>query len=183
MRNLPAPALPRGILPVRSSAVPTPTFWQRRIVAPLAAQLTQGITPEKISLSLALGSLCAFFPILGAATPLCLLVGAVFRLNQPVIQVVNAVTAPLYPFAVFGMIRLGALLLGAPLAGHDPAALAGAFRSDPVAGLRRLAPLAGHALVGWALLAPAWVAAVHFLLVPVLRALAARRLRAPVPRP
>ena len=66
------------------------------MIDPIAAQLTQGITPEKIALTLAVGSALALFPILGTTTLLCLLAGILLRLNQPIIQMVNALCTPLH---------------------------------------------------------------------------------------
>ena len=98
------------------------------MVEPLAAQLTQGITPEKISLSLAVGSLCAFFPVLGTATPLAFVAGAALRLNQAVMQAVNGLTAPAYFFVVLGLARLGDFLLGAAPQNLDPRTLAALWK-------------------------------------------------------
>ncbi|MFP5305375.1 MAG: DUF2062 domain-containing protein, partial [Gammaproteobacteria bacterium] len=70
-------------------------FWQRRVVAPIVAQLRQGITPEKIALTLALGAVLGIFPILGSTTLLCAVAGVWLRLNQPVIQIVNYFMYPL----------------------------------------------------------------------------------------
>jgi hypothetical protein len=46
-------------------------FFHRRVVAPIVALLTQGITPEKIALSLAFGIVLGIFPVLGSTTVLC----------------------------------------------------------------------------------------------------------------
>jgi uncharacterized protein (DUF2062 family) len=144
------------------------------------AQLTQGITPEKISLSLAVGSLCAFFPILGAATPLCLLAGIGLRLNQAVVQAVNGVTSPLYPLVVLGLVRLGGFLAGSRLPDLNPASWAALLQHDPVQFLHRFGPLASSAVLGWAIIAPFWTAACYFCLLAFLRRLAsARRLPGP----
>src|SRR5256885_328582 len=67
----------------------------RRIIAPILAQLRQGITPEKIALTLALGAALGIFPILGASTLLCAIAGIWLRLNQPVIQLTNYLVYPL----------------------------------------------------------------------------------------
>jgi len=50
---------------------PRPSFWKRRIVAPIAAQLAQGIAPQKVALTLALGVVLGTFPILGSTMLLC----------------------------------------------------------------------------------------------------------------
>ena len=47
------------------------SFWKRRVVTPLIAQLKQGVTPEKLALTVALGLVLGIFPILGATTLLC----------------------------------------------------------------------------------------------------------------
>jgi hypothetical protein len=50
-------------------------FWQERVVALIAAQFTQGFTPQKISLTVTLGLTLGVFPIFGATTTLCALAG------------------------------------------------------------------------------------------------------------
>jgi len=50
---------------IPDAAAPARTSWQRHVIDPIAVQLTQGITPEKIALTLAVGSAFALFPILG----------------------------------------------------------------------------------------------------------------------
>lgn len=72
-----------------AAAASAGSFWQRRVVSPLVNQLRQGITPEKLALTIALGGLIAVFPILGSATILCGFAAVALRLNQPIIQLVN----------------------------------------------------------------------------------------------
>jgi uncharacterized protein (DUF2062 family) len=136
-----------------------------RLIAELVAeQFTQGITTEKIALSLAVGSFCAFFPILGAATPLCVVAAAGLRLNQPIVQLVNWGTAPLYLPLVYGFIRLGDLLLGSSRGQLDAAVF-----------FHHFGALVGHALLGWAVLGPFWLGIGYFSALPALRAVAAAR--------
>lgn len=159
---------------------PASAWLRRRLVEPVLAQLTQGATPGRLAMSVAVGSLCAFFPILGAATPLCLLAGCAFRLNHPVIQLLNGATAPLYVPLVLGFVRLGGILAGAAGAGPDLRGLAALAGRDPGLLLQRLAPLAGHALLGWAAAAPLWIALVYGLCAPLFQAAARAR---PAARP
>jgi uncharacterized protein (DUF2062 family) len=154
--------------------VPRKNFWQRRLLEPIGAQLTQGITVEKIALSVAVGSFCAFFPVLGAATPLCLAVGVALRLNQPVVQVINWVTLPLYLPLVCVLVRLGDLCLGTHRPELNPRIMAELLRHDPGQFFQRSGIIAGHAIVGWALLAPLWMGAGYYLSRHLLRATGAR---------
>ncbi len=66
-----------------TDVVPHESWWRRRIVAPVIAQLKQGATPEKLALTVALGFILGVFPILGSATLLCGLVAWALRLNSP----------------------------------------------------------------------------------------------------
>ena len=66
-----------------------PGFFHRRVVAPIVALLTQGITPGKIALSLAFGITLGVFPVLGTTTLLCVAAALMFGLNLPAIQLVN----------------------------------------------------------------------------------------------
>lgn len=65
------------------------SFFHRRLIRPILDLLRQGVTPEKIALSLALGVALGVFPVLGSTTALCALAALVLRLNLPAIQIVN----------------------------------------------------------------------------------------------
>ena len=98
-----------------TSVAPAPpgSFWQRRVVAPIVVQLRQGITPEKIALTIALGGLVlSLFPILGSTTLLCGLAAVVLRLNQPIIQTVNLLAYPLQLALLIPFYRAGERLFG-----------------------------------------------------------------------
>src|SRR5262245_47863076 len=88
--------VPNPVSAETPAAGPSRPFWQRRIVDPVVPQLTQGPPPHNISLTIAVGSAIAMFPILGTTTLLCLLVGIFMRLNQPIIQAVNYACTPIH---------------------------------------------------------------------------------------
>src|SRR6201999_2971791 len=90
------------------------TLWQRRVLDPIVAQLTQGITPEKIALTVAVGSALALFPLLGLTPLLCLLVGIALRLNQPMIQMVNFWCTPIHIPLIYATVHWGQWLFGEP---------------------------------------------------------------------
>jgi uncharacterized protein (DUF2062 family) len=173
-----------AILP--SAVPPKRTLWQRRIADPVVAQLTQGITPEKITLTIAIGSACALFPIFGATTLLCFLVALVLRLNQPVIQLLNQALWPVHVPAILLCVHFGEFLFGVP---HQPHfikemyrllawkhslgfwANVTAFDSNLFEFFRQFAPTALHAIVGWALLTPLFIVLCYYPLLPVMRAI------------
>src|SRR5258708_21607080 len=82
-------------------------FLQRRVIKPLVKLLRQGVTPEKLALSLALSVTLAVIPAFGWSAWLCGLAGLAFGLNLPAMQLVNyflypAQVALLLPFFPIG---------------------------------------------------------------------------------
>ena len=89
-------------------------FWRERVVGLIGSQLTQGVTPQKIALTIALGINLAMFPILGSTTLLCAAVAFWLKLNQPIIQLVNWLAYPLQFAMLLPFIRIGEWLTRAP---------------------------------------------------------------------
>jgi uncharacterized protein (DUF2062 family) len=158
-----------------ASAAPARTPWQRHVIDPIAAQLTQGITPEKIALTLAVGSALALFPILGTTTLLCLLAGVLLRLNQPIIQMVNALCTPVHLPVIYCMVRLGAWIFSVPRAHLGIRMMNHMLWEDPRDFFEKFGMTAVHAIVAWAVIFPFWVAVIYLLSLPVLREALRRR--------
>jgi uncharacterized protein (DUF2062 family) len=148
---------------------PPRTYWQRRVLDPVVAQLTQGITPEKIALTIAVGSCIALFPILGTTTLMCLLAGIALRLNQPIIQVVNYLCTPIHIPLIWWMVRTGEWLFNEPHQAFKLRVLANLLWEEPMQFLRVFAKTGLHAIVVWAILAPFWTVIVYHIALPVLR--------------
>lgn len=158
--------------PAPKPVTPARTFWQRRLRDPIVNQLTQGITPEKMALTLSVGSALALFPILGTTTLLCLVVGIVLRLNQPIIQVVNYLCTPIHLPLILVLFRFGESLFDVPHVKFSFKYLRemyDLFSDDRNLFFARFGGTVLHAIVAWALLAPAWILAVYFISRPVLR--------------
>ena len=151
---------------------PSRTFWQRRVADPVIAQLTQGITPEKVALTIAVGSTCALFPILGTTTLLCLLAGIALRLNQPIIQAVNYLCYPIHIPLIWWMVRTGEWLFKEPHHPFKMRILANLLWEEPLQFLRVFGMTGFHAIVVWAILAPFWTLLVYHLALPVFREMA-----------
>jgi uncharacterized protein (DUF2062 family) len=157
--------------PASASSTPAkpPGFWQRRVRDPILRQLTQGVGPERLALTLAVGSALALFPILGTTTLLCFIAGLVLRFNQPIIQVVNYLGTLVYAPAVFLQFQLGAALFGRSPTELSFEQMGQLFRSDLAEFASRFGDAALHTIIAWGLLAPAWIAIVYLGLRPMLR--------------
>jgi uncharacterized protein (DUF2062 family) len=158
-----------------------PSFWKRRIVAPIAAQLTQGVTPQKIALTIALGIVVGVFPILGATTALCGIAGVVFKLNQPIIQLVNYLLTPVHLALLIPFYRAGEMLLR-----RDPIPLSVSLLFERFsAGFWKFLADFGMIAIGgilvWLILAPFFIAGIFYGTLSPLRTLAAKLTSEPAP--
>lgn len=160
------------------------SWWQRRVVAPIVAQLRQGITPAKVALTLALGGVLGIFPILGATTLLCAVAGVWLRLNQPIIQLVNYLVYPLQLALLIPFYRAGERLFGAePVPIVDVAGLVARFGEGPWQFILDYGLVGLYGIAVWALAAPALAALAYVLLKPALATLAGVRSSAASPPP
>jgi len=144
-------------------------FIQRRMVRPIIELLKQGVTPEKMALSLALGAAFGVFPALGWTTSLCAIVALAFRLNLPAIQIVNYFMYPVQIALLLPFFRLGEKLFRAPHLPISVSQIYGMIHASVWGAIKLLWTTTWHAIVVWLLLAPLFVAGVYVILVPLLR--------------
>src|SRR5579863_8720813 len=144
-------------------------FFHRRIALPILELLLQGVTPEKIALSVALGAALGVFPAIGWTTALCAIAALVLRLNLPAIQIVNYFMYPAQLALLIPFFRLGEKLFRAPHLSISPSQLQALIHTGWWHAIRLLWTTTWHAMAAWLLLAPVFVAVVYTILVPVLR--------------
>jgi len=160
-----------------SSLPPPRGFWQRRLVDPLVAQLTQGVTPARLSATLAVGTTCSLFPFLGFTTLLNLAVGLRLKMNQPILQTLNQLLGPVQLVLILAYVRLGEWLWRAAGDRFTLAEMMAVFREESLGVfLQRFGWAGVHAFTAWALTAPVLIVVLHYGLRPVIRHLATVRL-------
>ena len=147
---------------------------RRRLLEPILGLLKQGISPEKIALSLAFGLVLASCPVLGITTGLCALAAAALRLNHVAIQLVNYAAYPLQFALLLPFWRLGARVFGAAQVPLSPSQVAALFRADFWGASQLYLGTALHGAAVWALIAPVAILILYRLLVIGLRRIARR---------
>jgi uncharacterized protein (DUF2062 family) len=140
--------------------------------------LRQGVTPERMALSLALGVALGVFPVLGTTTALCALAAFVWRLNLPAIQIVNYFVYPLQIVLILPFFRAGENLFGAPHLPLSVPQIIATIHASFWSATRFLWTTIWHAAVAWCLVAPLFVALAYVVLVPVLRRVTTRAVKA-----
>jgi uncharacterized protein (DUF2062 family) len=150
-------------------------FFRRRMAQPIIELLRQGVTPEKMALSLVLGVALGVFPVLGTTTALCALAALILRLNLPAIQIVNYFVYPLQIALLIPFFRMGEKLFGAPHLPLSVGQILAAVHASFWGATRFLWSTIWHAVVAWCFLAPVFVALAYVVLVVLLRRLARRQ--------
>lgn len=157
------------------NAPASPSFWHRRVRGPLVALFTQGVTPDKIALTFAVGSACSLFPFLGFTSLLNLGAGLWLRLNQPLLQTLNQVLGPLQLLLILAYVRLGEWLWRAQGDRFTLGEMIQVFRDASLGEFLRRFGWAGiHAFTAWAVTSPLLIVLVYRLLRPALRRLASK---------
>ena len=154
----------------------TISFFKRRLIQPAANLLKQGMTPKKMAVTVAVGTMIGVVPALGVTTIMGTAVAARFRLNIAATVLISYLVQPLQLLLVIPFIKLGIFMFGLQELRLSVQEMYTMFRSDWLDALSKLwvANLAG--ISAWALLAiPAGVG-LYLLMLPVFK----RVLPAPV---
>ena len=146
-------------------------FWRERVLGLIVAQFTQGVTPQKISLTIALGISLGIFPIFGATSTLCAVAGVSLKLNQPVIQLVNWLISPVQMTLILVFVRIGEWLLRAERVSFSVPELFRKFHESPAKFMQEFGMTGLHGIVAWLVIAPFVAALIYFLLLPPLKKL------------
>ncbi len=127
--------------------------------------LMQGISPQRLALTLALGFAIGCLPVIGIPTALCLLIAFALRLNLPAMQAANYVAMPLQLALMLPFVRLGGRIFGMPAA----PSIAATLQVAPSKLVFASGGLAAHALGAWLVFAAPAVALLTLVLTLVLR--------------
>jgi uncharacterized protein (DUF2062 family) len=139
--------------------------------------LSQGISPRRLALTLALGFAVGCIPVIGIPTVLCAALAVALRLNLPVIQAANYAAMPLQLALIVPFVRMGGRIVSWIVSAQQPRLL------SPSALLQLSAPhsavhmsgLAGQALLAWLLAAIPSVCLMTAMLTVMLRRILAMR--------
>jgi len=137
--------------------------------------LSQGITPHKIALTVALGVVLGVTPVLGSTTLLCTAAALVFGINLPLIQVVNYVVYPLQLLLLIPFIQAGQWLFRQPPLPFSFAQLTALLRLRFWQTLAMLWEYTLHGLIAWLILGGMSVFIIYMVLRPILGYLIVRK--------
>ena len=150
------------------------SWLRRRLWDPVLEQMRQGVTPERMALTVALAAALGLFPILGVTTILCAWVAYALRLNQPVMHVVNYAICPLQVALLLAFYRAGESLFDQPHLDLSVPMLVERFKAGPWQFFADFGRIGLQGVAVWLFVAPLVVVLVYYTARPVLRSVFAR---------
>ncbi len=158
-----------------AAIIPKESWWRRWFVRPVMKQLTAGMSPHRVSWTISLGIVLGVFPILGSPTLICLLIGWMFGLNQPLLQVFKELVYPLHLALILVFIRIGERIYGAPLTPFSIPQLVAKFKADPMQFMNDFGMTALHGISAWLLMAPIVAIIIKISVMPIVQKLSTSR--------
>lgn len=142
-------------------------------MAPVINQLKRGMTPTRVAWTISLGVVLGIFPILGTTSAVCLLVGWLFDLNQPLLHVFRMLVYPLHLALILVFIHMGERLYGVPLISFSIPQLLVKFEQSPLKFFGDFGMAAWHGVSAWLLIAPIAAILIKLAVMPLVSRLSA----------
>jgi hypothetical protein len=142
-------------------------WLQRRLVEPLLSLLSQGISPPRLALCVAIGIVIGNIPIPGVSTIICTFVALIFRLNLPAMQLVQGAMAPTQVLLIIPFVRLGEWILRVPAQALSVKSVLALMAQGLWHAAVVLRDALFHGFLAWALTAPVCIYLFYRLLTPL----------------
>jgi len=149
---------------------------RRWIIQPIVKQLTQGTSPEKLAWSISLGLTLGIFPIMGSTTLVCLLIGYLLKLNQPILHLFKTFVYPLHLALILVFIRIGQHINGIPPIPFSIPQLLTRFQDDPLQFAKDFGLAALHGIEAWALASVLLIPITYYISLPLLKKLSPKKI-------
>ena len=148
---------------------------KNRFIDAVMSQLTQGASADGLAKSCAAAVAFGVFPLLGFTTLLCIIFGAIFRLNQPILQTVNYLMMPIQLMAIPVFGYGGSYFFVKEPLDLNPTHLATEFSVSASAFFAKYGWVGFRAVVLWAIVAPILGFIVYRIAFPAFRKLELKR--------
>jgi uncharacterized protein (DUF2062 family) len=139
-------------------------WMRRRISQPIYNQLKQGANPRDLAISCAVGVACGSLPFFGFTTLVGLLIGHIYKLNQPALQSINYLMAPVQLMSIVFYGYLAAHIPPIIVVDIHPQIIVAKFFEGFRPFMAAYGMLGLRALILWLLIAPVYSFVVFYFL-------------------
>ena len=149
--------------------VTQPNFFKRKLINPLLALLKAGITPEKLSLTVALGAIIGLIPAFGVTTIIGASVAARFRLNSPILLLISYFVNPIQILIAIPLIKMGIYIFGGEPLHYSLAQIITMLQENWMEAINKLWVANLMGIAAWALLSIPLSLVVYFATLPIFK--------------
>ena len=146
----------------------TVSFFRRRIITPVANLLKQGMTPQKLAVTFALGTVVGVVPAIGVTTVMGTALAARFRLNIAATILITYLMQPLQILLIIPFAKMGIYLFGLQELRFSLSEITAMFKADWLHAIGILWKANLAAVASWALIALPVGVLLYFALLPLL---------------
>ena len=139
-----------------------------KYVIPVKNLLLQGISPNAIALAIAGALAISLFPVIGSTTILCALFALRFRLNLPLIQIINYSMFPIQIIMLFPWMKLGAFIFRYEKLKYTLNEILTMISTDTLHAISVLWYVTLQAIGAWILITPIITYAIYLLFVKII---------------
>ena len=151
-----------------------------KYLAPIKKLLMQGSSPKAIAFGIAAALVLGLFPVIGSTTILITLFALVFRLNLPLMQLVNYTIFPLQIVAIVPLMKLGEVIFGFEKLSYTASEIAALVSEDILNAIELLWNVTMQAIGAWLIVAPIAALGLFLFFYPLLLKISAKMRRAEI---
>jgi len=146
-------------------------LFNSKYLEPIKKLLMQGTSPKMIAIGISGALVIGLFPVLGSTTLLCTIFALTFRLNLPLIQLVNFSVYPLQLILVIPFMKLGEAIFGFEKLKYGFNEIVDLVGTDTFHAIAVLWNVTIQAIGAWLLIAPLFAFLVYLVLHPILKSI------------
>ncbi|MFH0736411.1 MAG: DUF2062 domain-containing protein [bacterium] len=145
------------------------TIFSNKYVTPVKNLLMQGTSPKLLAIGIAGALVIGLFPVLGSTTLLCTIFAFAFRLNLPLIQLVNFSVYPLQLILIIPFMKMGDLIFGYEKMSYGFNDIIKLISNDTLHAINILWYVTIQAIGVWFLFAPVVSLIFYYILLSVIK--------------
>jgi uncharacterized protein (DUF2062 family) len=146
-------------------------LYNNKYIKPIKKLLMQGTSPRLIALGIAGAFVIGLFPVLGSTTILCAIFAFTFRLNLPLVQLINFSVYPLQLILLVPFMKLGEILFHFEKLKYGINDIVELVRKDTLHAITALWNVTIQAIGAWLIIAPVISIILYFTLFMILKRL------------
>jgi uncharacterized protein (DUF2062 family) len=144
-------------------------LFSNKYLEPVKKLLLQGTSPKMLAIGIAGAVVIGLFPVIGSTTLLCTIFALSFRLNLPLIQLVNYSIFPLQLILIIPLMNLGEIIFGFEKLKYGTGEIVAMINNDTFNAIAVLWNVTMQAIGAWLILAPLFAFLVYLILHPLLK--------------